>query len=108
MRYDTPVLFHAVTGVYDPQNGTWSDVDAEPARRWANVTPMSREVQRATFGDWLNTRLVIRLRQIYTDDFQHVTIPRGKYAGRYVLDLERTPQDRHSIVVIREGSQNGG
>lgn len=100
MRYDTPLFFVKETKKqYDPDSGEWSSGELAKEKRWANVTDLSAERQKVLFGDVRPNRFVVRLQRVYTKDYDYIEI-NGK---TYIVDKERCPSDKQSLVVIGNG-----
>lgn len=100
MRYATP-LFFVKKGQkkYDPDSGTWTEGAPVRTKKYANVTHMSAERQQAVFGDVCADRFIARLQRAYTKDYDCIEIN----GERYTVDTKRTPGDRQSLVVMKNG-----
>lgn len=97
MRYAQEVYFVNAHRSYDPDEGEWTS-ESTSVKKYANVTHMSTETQRAVFGDVLNSRLTVRLQNRYTASFDYLLIDGVKYKP----ETKRFPTDSCSFVVIKD------
>lgn len=100
MRYSTPVFFvKEGKKQYDPDTGVWSSEENVRTRKYANITHIGVERQKAVYGDVKSDRIVVRLQRSYAKEYDHIEISGEKY----IIDTERCPSDRKSLVVIKNG-----
>lgn len=98
MRYDKEIWFISKkVKKYDPDSGDWTKGETIRTKRYANVTHMGAERQQVVFGDVKSNRLIVRLQRAYTDDYDYIEYAEKKY----IVDSERCPSDRQSLVVIQ-------
>ena len=100
MRYNTPIIFvKSGRKEYDPDNGIWNEEKSIREKKYANVTHMNSERQKAVFGDVKPNRYAIRLQRAFDRPYDYIEME-GK---AYTVDTDRYPTDRCSFVVTENG-----
>lgn len=105
MRFNIPLFFvKEATKQYDPDSGLWIAGESIRTKKYGNMTHMSAERQRAVFGDVKSDRYIIRLQRAYTKAYDYIEVGRN----RYIVDVERCPHSKQSLMVTKEMTKSGG
>ncbi|MGM0220056.1 hypothetical protein [Enterococcus sp. AZ126] len=105
MRYDKSIIFikESSESHYDPNLGEWIEAEPKKAPAEVNITDLGTDRSITLFGSIKQGAKVIRTQPLFSvPEWDHI-----EYDGKkYQLTTERTPSERHSIIV-EEVTKNG-